>query len=87
MRRQGTTPASDGKGKPLQRVEIYGEPVYCVAEQCPRLAAVIFRCHARVEQGWEYRELPLCAQHYPVYKAPPRRREPLAEAVPGEARH
>lgn len=85
MRRQDT-PASDGKGKPLQRVEIYGEPVYCIAAQCPRLAAVIFRCHTRVEQGWEYRELPLCTQHYRVYRAQMRRREPLVDVPPGQTR-
>lgn len=82
----GRNTMASGKGKPWQRVEIYGEPIRCAAEQCPRLAAVLFRCHTRVEQGWEYRELPLCTQHHHVYKAQMRKREPIAPATQGEVR-
>lgn len=82
----GRNTMASGKGKPWQRVEIYGEPIRCAAEKCPRLAAVLFRCHRRVEQGWEYRELPLCTQHHHVYKAQMRKREPIAPATQGEVR-
>ncbi|MGZ6390368.1 MAG: hypothetical protein ACXWQZ_14050 [Ktedonobacterales bacterium] len=75
-----------GKGKPWQRVEIYGEPIYCIVEQCLRLATVLFRCHTRVEQGWEYRELPLCTQHHQVYRVQMRKREPIAPPTHGEVR-
>lgn len=82
----GQDAATGGKGKPLQRVEIYGEPLSCIVEKCPRLAAVLFRCHTRVEQGWEYRELALCAPHYQIYRAQMRRREPIAPVTRGETR-
>ena len=82
----GPNTTASGKGKPWQRVEIYGEPICCILEKCPRLATVLFRCHTRVEQGWEYRELPLCAQHHQIYRAQMRKREPIAPATRGEVR-
>ena len=81
----GRSTATGGKGKPLQRVEIYGEPIYCATNTCSLLATVIFRCFAPVERGWEYRTLPLCARHHQTYRAQMRKREPIAPATRGRA--
>ncbi len=82
----GRNTTASGKGKPWQRVEIYGEPIYCIVEKCSRLATVLFRCHTRVERGWEYRELPLCTQHYQIYRVQMRRREPIAPPAQSDTR-